>query len=282
MAIGQERVVHVKNYIFPHLLAFSPQDLNPIPSSSSPFSDHSLELMFIFSTIFVYLRSLIVPRIVLATEIAVLRQQLTVLNLTIKRPKLRRRDRLFWVSLSRLWKDWRELLVIVRPETVIKWHREGFRLYWRWKSKGQAGRPPINQEIQDLIRRMSRENPLWGLARIQSELRLLRFDVALRTIAKYRIKNCKPPSQTWKTFLTNHANPMAAIDFFAIPTLSFRNLYCFIVLLHDRREIIHFNVTTNLTAEWTAQQIINAFPENEDPRYLLRDRDSIYAAYLHN
>ena len=178
-----------------------------------PFSDHSLELMFIFSTIFLYLRSLIVPRIVLATEIAVLRQQLIVLNRTIKRPKLRRRDRLFWVSLSRLWKDWRELLVIVRPETVIKWHREGFRLYWRWKSKCQAGRPPINQEIQDLIRRMSRENPLWGLARIQSELRLLGFDVALRTIAKYRIKNSEPPSQTWKTFLTNHANQIAAIDF---------------------------------------------------------------------
>src|SRR5262245_13735253 len=231
---------------------------------------------------FLYLRSLIVPRIVLATEIAVLRQQLIVLNRTIKRPKLRRRDRLFWVSLSRLWKDWQALLVIVRPEIVIKWHREGFRLYWRWKSKGQAGRPPINQEIQDLIRRMSRENPLWGLARIQSELRLLGFDVALRTIAKYRIKNSKPPSQTWKTFLTNHANQIAAIDFFTIPTLSFRNLYSFIVLLHDRREIIHFNVTTNLTAEWTAQQIINAFPENEDPRYLLRDRDSIYAAYLHN
>jgi putative transposase len=238
--------------------------------------------MFILSAIFLYLRSLFVPRFVLATEILVLRQQLIVLNRTVKRPKLRRLDRLFWVSLSKLWKDWREVLVIVKPETVVRWHREGFRLYWRWKSRAPVGRPPIDHEIRDLIRRMSLENPLWGLARIQSELRLLGFNVAQRTIAKYRIKNSKPPSQTWKTFLANHANQIAAIDFFTIPTLRFRNLYCFIVLLHDRREIIHFNVTTNPTAEWTAQQIINAFPENEAPRYLLCDRDGIYARYFQN
>jgi putative transposase len=238
--------------------------------------------MFLLSAIFLYLRSLLVPRFALATEILVLRQQLIVLNRTVSRPRLRRRDRLFWVSLSKLWKDWREALVIVKPETVIKWHREGFRLSWRWKSKAPVGRPQIDQEIRELIRRMSRENTLWGLARIQSELRLLGFDVALRTIAKYRIKSSKPPSQTWKTFLDNHASQIAAIDFFTIPTLSFRNLYCLIILLHHRREIIHFNVTSNPTAEWTAQQIINAFPNDEAPRYLLRDGDGIYGEYFQN
>src|SRR5262245_18115853 len=282
MAIGQERVVHVKNYIFPHLLAFSPQDLNPIPSSSSPFSDHSLELMFIFSTIFVYLRSLIVPRIVLATEIAVLRQQLIVLNRTIKRPKLRRRDRLFCVSLSRLWKDWRELLVIVRPETVIKWHREGFRLYWRWKSKGQVGRPPINQEIQDLIRRMSRENPLWGLARIQSELRLLGFDVALRTIAKYRIKNSKPPSAEWTAQQIINRKPGKL--FSPITQIKLQPS----IFSLSRRSVSEictaslFCCTSGGKLFTSMSRQIRAFPENEAPRYLLRDRDCIYAEYFQN
>ena len=123
----------------------------------------------------------------LATEILVLRQQLLVLNRTVKQPKLRRRDRLFWVCLSRLWKDWRDALIIVKPDTVIKWHREGFRLYWRWKSKAPIGRPPIDEEIRELIRRISRENPLWGAPRIQSELRLLGFNVAEKTVAKYRV-----------------------------------------------------------------------------------------------
>jgi hypothetical protein len=142
--------------------------------------------MFTFSAFFLYFRSLLVSRLALATEILVLRQQLVVLNRTVKRPKLRRRDRLFGVSLSRLWKDWREALIIVKPETVIKWHREGFRLYWRWKSKAPVGRPKIDQEIRELIRRMSRENPLWGSPRIQAELSLLGFNVTERTVAKYR------------------------------------------------------------------------------------------------
>jgi len=234
--------------------------------------------MAIFSAFFLFFRSLFVSRISLATEILVLRQQLLILNRAVKRPKLRRRDRLFWVCLSRLWKDWRDALIIVKPDTVIKWHREGFRLYWRWKSKAPIGRPPLDKEIRELIRRISRENPLWGAPRIQSELRLLGFDVTEKTVAKYRVKHAKPPSQTWKTFLANHANQIAAVDFFTIPTINFRVLYCFIVLLHSRRKIVHFNVTANPTAEWTAQQIIEAFPEDTAPRYLLRDRDSIYGA----
>jgi putative transposase len=234
--------------------------------------------MAIFSAFFLFFRSLFVSRLSLAAEILVLLQQLLVLNRSLKRPKLRRRDRLFWVCLSRLWKDWRDALIIVKPDTVIKWHREGFRLYWRWKSKTPIGRPPIDKEIRELIRRISRENPLWGVPRIQSELRLLGFNVTEKTVAKYRVKRAKPPSQTWKTFLANHVNQIAAIDFFTIPTINFRVLYCFIVLLHGRRKIVHFNVTEHPTAEWTAQQIIEAFPDDTAPRYLLRDRDSIYGA----
>ena len=211
-------------------------------------------------------------------EILVLRQQILVLTRTVKRPKIRQRDRLFWVCLSRLWKDWRDALIIVKPDTVIKWHREGFRLYWRWKSKAPIGRPTIDKEIRELIRRISSENPLWGAPRIQSELRLLGLNVTEKTVAKYRVKHAKPPSQTWKTFLANHANQIAAVDFFTIPTINFRVLYCFIVLLHGRRKIVHFNVTTNPTAQWAAQQIIEAFPDDTSPRYLLRDRDSIYGA----
>jgi len=234
--------------------------------------------MAIFSAFFLFFRSLFVSRLSLAAEILVLRQQLLVLNRSLKRPKLRRRDRFFWVCLSRLWKDWRDALIIIKPDTVIKWHREGFRLYWRWKSKTPIGRPPIDIEIRELIRRISRENPLWGVPRIQSELRLLGFNVTEKTVAKYRVKRAKPPSQTWKTFLANHVNQIAAIDFFTIPTINFRVLYCFIVLLHGRRKIVHFNVTEHPTAEWTAQQIIEAFPDATAPRYLLRDRDSIYGA----
>lgn len=234
--------------------------------------------MAIFSALFLFFRSLFFSRISLATEILVLRQQLLVLNRTVKRPNLRPQDRLFWVCLSRLWKDWRDALIIVKPDTVIKWHREGFRLYWRWMSKAPIGRPTIDKEIRELIRRISSENPLWGAPRIQSELRLLGLNVTEKTVAKYRVKHAKPPSQTWKTFLANHANQIAAVDFFTIPTINFRVLYCFIVLLHGRRKIVHFNVTTNPTAQWAAQQIIEAFPDDTSPRYLLRDRDSIYGA----
>ena len=234
--------------------------------------------MVLVSALFLLIRSLILPRTALAAENLALRQQLAILNRKIHRPQLHRRDRFFWVILSRLWKNWREVLIIVKPETVIKWHRQGFKLYWRWKSKAPVGRPKIDKEIRELIRKMSRENPLWGVPRIQAELRLLGLDLAESTVAKYRIRSSTSPSQTWKTFLANHAKQIAAIDFFTVPTLTFRNLYCFIILLHDRRQVIHFNVTAHPTAEWTAQQIIEAFPEDSAPRYLLRDRDQIYGA----
>ena len=233
--------------------------------------------MFIFQSFFLLIRCLILPRMALAAEILALRQQLAVLNRTIKRPQLRQRDRLFWVALAKLWKDWREVLVIVKPDTVVKWHRKGYQSYWCWKSKvRQVGRPQIDTDIRELIRKISRENPLWGTPRIQAELHLLGFSVAESTVAKYRVRISKPPSQTWKNFLKNHTGQIAAIDFFTVPTATFRTLYCFVVLRHDRREVVHFNVTAHPTAVWTAQQMIEAFPKDTAPRFLLRDRDRIY------
>ena len=192
--------------------------------------------MALFPLLFSLARSFFAPRLELIAEILALRQQLAILNRTTKRPSLRFQDRLFWTTLLRFWRDWRSPLLIVKPETVIKWHRQGFRLYWRWKSKaGRPGRPRISAEIRELIRRLSRENPLWGKPRIQSELHLLGFEVAESTVAKYRIKTPKPSSQTWKTFLSNHAGDVIGIDFFTVPTATFRNLYCFIILLHESR-----------------------------------------------
>ncbi len=179
----------------------------------------------------------------LAAENLALRQQLAVFKRSVKRPQLRRRDRIFWAWLSRLWPDWNTVLVIVKPETVIRWHRQGFRLYWRWKSRKKNGRPSVELEIRKLIRRMSRENPTWGVPRVRSELRLLGHDVAKSTVAKYMTKQRRPPSQTWRTFLTNHTSEIAAIDFFVVPTVTFRLLFGFVVLLHERRQIVHFNVT---------------------------------------
>lgn len=233
--------------------------------------------MSLFPALFSVLRALFIPRLELTAENLALRQQLAVLHPTAKPPKLRPQDRLFWTTLSRLWKNWHSALLIVKPETVVKWHRQGFQLFWRWKTKvASPGRPKISAEIRDLIRRMSRENPLWGVSRIQAELQLLGFNVAESTVAKYRIKVMKPPSQTWKTFLRNHAKQLVAIDFFTVPTATFRNLYCFIILSHDRRKVLHFNVTAHPTAAWTARQIVEAFPEDTGPRFLLRDRDQIY------
>ena len=175
-----------------------------------------------------------------------LRQQLAICRQSVKRPKLRPRDCIFWVWLSCLWPKWRSALAIVQPDTVVHWHRMGFKLYWRWKSKaGTPGRPCVDREIRNLIRRMSRENPTWGAPRILSELLLLGHEVAEDTVAKYMVRQQKPPSQTWRTFLANHVPDIAACDFFTIPTVTFRVLYVFVILRHDRRRVVHFNVTTN-------------------------------------
>ena len=222
--------------------------------------------MDVLKLVFLVMRSLFVVRAALAAENLALRQQLAVLQRAARRPRLRRRDRVFWVWLSRIWRNWRSVVVIVRPETVVRWHRQGFRLYWRWKSRvREIGRPRVEREIRDLVRRMCRENKTWGVPRIQSELRLLGHDVAESTVAKYMSRPRKPPSQTWGTFLENHVKEIAAIDFFTVPTVTFRVLYCFLVLRHERRRVVHSNVTVSPTAEWTAQQVIEAFPYDEAP-----------------
>jgi len=232
--------------------------------------------MGIVTTVVLFLRALLVPRAALVAENLALHQQLAVLQVSGKRPRLRKRDRIFWVWLSRLWANWRSCLMIVKPETVIRWHREDFRLYWRWKSRKKRGRPRTDAEIRKLIRRMARDNPLWGAPRIQSELALLGHDVAECTVAEYMGRAGKPPSQTWRTFLENHVPDIAAIDFFVVATVGFRLLYCFIVLRHDRRRVVHFNVTPYPTARWTAQQVVEACPFDEAPRFVIRDHDGIY------
>jgi hypothetical protein len=187
------------------------------------------------------------------------------------RPLLRRADRLFWVLLSRLWSAWREALVIVKPETVIAWHRKGFRLLWTWKSRRRkGGRPLVPREVRELIRRMSRENPLWGAPRVQGELMKLGIKISEATVSKYMTRLPKPPSQTWRTFFRNHAGCLASIDFFVLPTATFRLLFVFVVLQHERRQIAHFGVTANPTAAWVVQQITEAFPWDTSPRYMIR------------
>lgn len=226
------------------------------------------------------IRALASDRSRLALENVVLRQQLNVLGRGVKRAKVEDSDRVFWVLMSRLLKDWKEHLVIVKPETVIRWHRQGFQYYWRWKSRAEPGRPAIAPEIIELIRRMSKENPLWGAPHIRNELALLGHCVAKSTVEKYMVKRLnREPSLTWRVFLSNHMAVSAACDFFTVPTLTFKLLYVFAVLSHDRRRIVHINVTKHPTAAWTANQITEAFPGDGDvPRYLHRDRDSIYGA----
>jgi putative transposase len=218
-------------------------------------------------------------RATLQLENLALRHQLAVLRRTVKRPKLSSSDRLFWAWLFESWSDWRSALVIVKPETVIGWHRQGFRLFWTWKvRRGQLGRPPVPKYVRELIRRMSRENPLWGAPRIHGELLKLGIDIGETSVGKYLVRTRKPPSQTWRTFLENHVKTMVSVDFFTVPTVRFQVLYVFLVLAHDRRRIVHFNVTAHPTAEWTAQQLREAFPFELIPRYLLRDRDRIFGS----
>ena len=189
-------------------------------------------------------------------------------------------DLLGW--LSRVWAGWRSSLLIVQPATVLAWHRQGFQLYWRWKSRpNPVGRPRLDAELRDLIRRMARENPTWGRRRIRAELALLGYEVAELTVAKYMHRTSPRPSPTWRTFLTAHARDIVAIDFFVVPTITFHLLFVFIVLRHHRRELLHLNVTEHPTAAWTARQIVEAFPDETAPKYLLRDRDRSTARSSH-
>ena len=214
----------------------------------------------------------------LRLENLALRQQLGVLRRAApKRLRLTQADRAFWVWMKRMWARWDQVLIIVKPDTVLAWHRKGFGLFWTWHvRRGKPGRPGIPHEIRDLIRIISRNNPRWGAPRIHGELMKLGIEITEPTVAKYMVRHRKPPSQSWRTFLDNHIRNMVSVDFFTVPTVRFQVLYVFVVLAHDRRRILHFGVTAHPTAEWTAQQLREAFPWDSAPRYLLCDRDRIF------
>jgi len=216
-------------------------------------------------------------KIRLEAENAALRHQLVVLRRKLKgRTRLTSNDRWFFVQLYRWFPSILPAVMIIRPETLVRWHRAGFRRYWRWQSRRRGGRPPIEAELRALIRQMSRENLLWGAPRIHGELLKLGFELAQSSVAKYMVKRRGPPSQGWRAFLRNHAPDIAAVDLFVAPTINFRMLYGFVIVRLDRGDLVWINVTSNPTAERVARQITEAFPWDMAPRYMIRDRDRIY------
>jgi len=215
----------------------------------------------------------------LEAENLLLRHQLSIaMRQAPPRRRLRGRDRALLVLTTRLWPSLLDAVQVVQPETVLRWHRAGFRAFWRLKSRKRAGRPRIDRGLRDLIRRMSMENPLWGASRIHGELLMLGFEVAQSTVSKYmgRVRPSKPPSQSWKTFLRNHSEAIAAIDMCVVPTLTFERLFAFLVLGHGRRQLLWFEVTRHPTAAWLARQITEAFPWTSTPDYLIRDNDRAF------
>jgi putative transposase len=232
------------------------------------------EIRSLFSALLCAFRS----RLALQAEIIALRHQLVVFQRknSGRRIQLRVWDRILWVWLSRLWTGWPSALLIVKPETVIAWHRRGLKLYRTWKSRHPSGRPSVPVEVRDLIRRMSLANPRWGAPRISGELLKIGINLSETTIAKYMARHRKPPSQTWRTFLKNHMTSLVSADFFVVPTITFQLYFVFVIVSHDRRRPIHFAVTKSPTADWTARQLREAFPWDSAPRYLLRDRDGVY------
>ena len=202
-----------------------------------------------------------------------LRYQLDVLRRSIpKRVRMTKIDRLIFVWLYRLWPASIRAIRIVHPKTLIRWHREGFRLYWRWKSRPRGGRPRVSAELRALIRQMSQQNPLWGAPRIHGELLKLGFEISEATVSRYLPRRPRDPDQRWKTFVANHRHCMASIVFLVVPTVTFKLLFILVVLNHRRRELIHLAVTTNPTAAWTAQQMREAYPRDDAPRYVIHDR----------
>jgi putative transposase len=212
-----------------------------------------------------------------ALENAALRQQVAVFKRNVPRPRLKNRDRLFWVGLRMMWRDWKSALMFVQPETVTSWQQKRFRRYW-WKlsQPKQCGRPRTRSEIRKLIHTMAAANPTWGAPRIHGELKILGFKISERTVSRLMPQKTGKTSQTWMTFLRNHVGQMVSVDFFTVPTIQLRVLYVFFILAHDRRRVLHFNVTEHPTAAWTAHQMVEAFPDNTAPAYVVRDRDGIY------
>lgn len=216
-----------------------------------------------------------------ALENIALRQQLGIFQRSVRRPKIRPLDRLFWVCLRKVWKEWKSALEFVQPETVVDWQARRFKRYWSRLSRHKnPGRPRTGADIRKLVKTMAEANVGWGAPRIHGELLKLGIEVSERTVSRLMPKRNTNPSQTWRTFLDNHVRDLVSIDFFTVPTARFRVLFVFIVLSHERRRVVHFNVTEHPTAEWAAQQIVEAFPDDLAPRYLIRDRDGIYGKYF--
>ena len=229
--------------------------------------------------LFAYLRAFLRTRHDLGLEILALRQQVAVLKRKHPRPRLNNLDRWFWLVLRRMWSRWAEALLVVKPETVVAWHRAGFRLYWRLRSRGGGRR--IGADLFEIVRRMARENPSWGAPRIHGELLKLGFEISERTVSRYLARRLPRPgdaAKNWLAFLRNHREAIAALDFFTVPTVTFRLLYCFFLIDHGRRKILHFNVTAHPTAEWVAQQLRGAFPNSDRHRYVILDRDAKFSA----
>src|SRR5664280_1056461 len=227
----------------------------------------------LFKLILGVLASLFKSRARLEAEILILRQQINVLRRQApKRPNLNSTDRFLFVWLYHWFPSVLGAIAIVRPETIIRWHHAGFRAYWRWRSRNHIGRPKVSAELRTLIGEMSRANPLWGAPHIHGELLKLGFEVAQSSVARYMCRHSRPPSQGWRTFLSNHADGIAAVDLFVLPTIAFRILYCLVIIRHGRRIWLSFGVTENPTAEWISRQITEAFPWDHAPRYLIRDR----------
>ena len=218
----------------------------------------------------------------LEAENLFLRHQLSIaLRCAPPRLRLCRADRALLIWMTRIWPGLLGMTQVVQPETILRWHRTGFKAFWRWKSRKRAGRPKINRGLRDLIQRMSKENPQWGASRIHGELLMLGFEVAQSTVSKYMARPSKPPSQTWKTFLRNHAQAIAAIDICVVPTLNFDLLFAFLVLGHGRRQLLWFEVTRHPTAEWLARQITEAFPWTSAPAYLFARQRPCLRTCLH-
>ncbi len=238
-------------------------------------------MLVFFSELFSWLACRCHGRAALELEVIALRHQLAVLRRqSPSRPRLFPVDRLLWIWLYRVWPRSLDLMVLVKPATVVRWHRQGFRLYWRWRSR--SGRPSVNHEIRDLIRQMSSANPLWGAPRIHGELLKLGIEISQTTVGKYMVRGSRTPSPTWRSFLRNQASGIAAIDMFVVPSATFRLLFVALILVHDRRKVVHFNVTRNPTAVWLSRQLTEAFPWDTSPRYLLRDRDASYGVEFCN
>ena len=237
-------------------------------------------MLSILTALLATARNALRPRGDLLLEIAALREQLEVLRRHAKRPQLRRGDRVFWIWLSRCWPRWKSALVIVKPETVLRWHREGYRSYWRWKSKGKPGRPRIPRRHIEFIRRISSENPSWGEDRIALEMKLkLGIEHSTSTIRRYMVDGGAPNGTTWKRFLASHAKEILAVDFTTHPLWNFSARYVFVVLALDTRRVVHCAVTASPTLDWVKQQLREATAWGCTPRFLLHDNDGIFGQY---